>query len=55
LGYLTTNLQPSALSFMLFWTLFYGLVYLYDWLHLSLSKKDMRQTSHDIDIWSFEF
>ena len=30
IGYLTTNLQPSALSFMLFWTLFYGLVYLYD-------------------------
>lgn len=28
-GYLTTNLQQSALSFMLFWTLFYGLVYLY--------------------------
>jgi len=29
IGYLTTNLQQSALSFMLFWTLFYGLVYLY--------------------------
>jgi hypothetical protein len=28
-GFLTLNLQQSALSFMLFWTLFYGLVYLY--------------------------
>lgn len=27
--YLTANLQQSALSFTLFWTLFYGLVYLY--------------------------
>mmetsp|Transcript_124245 Transcript_124245/g.359305 ORF Transcript_124245/g.359305 Transcript_124245/m.359305 type:complete len:123 (-) Transcript_124245:31-399(-) len=27
--YLTFNLQQSALSFTLFWTLFYGLVYLY--------------------------
>ena len=27
--YVTTNLQQSALSFTLFWTLFYGLVYLY--------------------------
>mmetsp|Transcript_26153 Transcript_26153/g.39580 ORF Transcript_26153/g.39580 Transcript_26153/m.39580 type:complete len:123 (-) Transcript_26153:173-541(-) len=29
LGYLTANLQQSGLSFMLFWTLFYGVVYLY--------------------------
>eukprot|EP00543_Licmophora_paradoxa_P015736 CAMPEP_0202474602 /NCGR_PEP_ID=MMETSP1360-20130828/92471_1 /ASSEMBLY_ACC=CAM_ASM_000848 /TAXON_ID=515479 /ORGANISM="Licmophora paradoxa, Strain CCMP2313" /LENGTH=125 /DNA_ID=CAMNT_0049101739 /DNA_START=205 /DNA_END=582 /DNA_ORIENTATION=- len=29
MGFMTTNLQQSALSFMLFWTLFYGLVYLY--------------------------
>mmetsp|Transcript_17229 Transcript_17229/g.29217 ORF Transcript_17229/g.29217 Transcript_17229/m.29217 type:complete len:124 (-) Transcript_17229:768-1139(-) len=29
IGYITSNLQQSALSFMLFWTLFYGLVYLY--------------------------
>jgi len=28
-GFLTTSLQPTALSFTLFWTLFYGLVYLY--------------------------
>ncbi|EEC48737.1 predicted protein [Phaeodactylum tricornutum CCAP 1055/1] len=28
-GYLTTSIQPTALSFTLFWTLFYGLVYLY--------------------------
>ena len=28
-AYLTTSLQPTALSFTLFWTLFYGLVYLY--------------------------
>eukprot|EP00542_Grammatophora_oceanica_P012123 CAMPEP_0194031130 /NCGR_PEP_ID=MMETSP0009_2-20130614/4381_1 /TAXON_ID=210454 /ORGANISM="Grammatophora oceanica, Strain CCMP 410" /LENGTH=125 /DNA_ID=CAMNT_0038671199 /DNA_START=134 /DNA_END=514 /DNA_ORIENTATION=- len=30
IGYALSNLQSSALSFMLFWTLFYGLVYLYD-------------------------
>jgi len=29
-AYLLTNFQQCALSFMLFWTLFYGLVYLYD-------------------------
>jgi len=29
-AYLMTNFQQCALSFMLFWTLFYGLVYLYD-------------------------
>mmetsp|Transcript_30462 Transcript_30462/g.34722 ORF Transcript_30462/g.34722 Transcript_30462/m.34722 type:complete len:123 (+) Transcript_30462:87-455(+) len=29
IGYFTANLQQSGLSFMLFWTLFYGLVYLY--------------------------
>ncbi|CAJ1941662.1 unnamed protein product [Cylindrotheca closterium] len=28
-SYSTTNLQQSGLSFTLFWTLFYGLVYLY--------------------------
>mmetsp|Transcript_32925 Transcript_32925/g.93609 ORF Transcript_32925/g.93609 Transcript_32925/m.93609 type:complete len:124 (+) Transcript_32925:95-466(+) len=28
-SYLTANLQQCALSFTLFWTLFYGLVYLY--------------------------
>mmetsp|Transcript_2927 Transcript_2927/g.6511 ORF Transcript_2927/g.6511 Transcript_2927/m.6511 type:complete len:89 (+) Transcript_2927:383-649(+) len=28
-GYLTAGIQQSALSFMLFWTLFYGLVHLY--------------------------
>jgi len=28
-SYLTSSLQQSALSFTLFWTLFYGLVYLY--------------------------
>lgn len=28
-SYLTASLQPTALSFTLFWTLFYGLVYLY--------------------------
>ena len=28
-SYLTTSVQPTALSFTLFWTLFYGLVYLY--------------------------
>jgi ER membrane protein complex subunit 6 len=28
-AYATTNLQQNALSFTLFWTLFYGLVYLY--------------------------
>jgi len=28
-AYTTANLQQSALSFTLFWTLFYGLVYLY--------------------------
>jgi hypothetical protein len=27
--YLTTSIQPTGLSFTLFWTLFYGLVYLY--------------------------
>jgi hypothetical protein len=27
--YLTTDIQPTGLSFTLFWTLFYGLVYLY--------------------------
>ena len=29
MGYLTTGIQNTALSFTLFWTLFYGLVYLY--------------------------
>mmetsp|Transcript_3856 Transcript_3856/g.5571 ORF Transcript_3856/g.5571 Transcript_3856/m.5571 type:complete len:126 (+) Transcript_3856:203-580(+) len=29
MGYLTTNIQQCGLSFMLFWTLFYGLVYLF--------------------------
>lgn len=28
-SYATANVQQSGLSFMLFWTLFYGLVYLY--------------------------
>mmetsp|Transcript_134853 Transcript_134853/g.200624 ORF Transcript_134853/g.200624 Transcript_134853/m.200624 type:complete len:123 (+) Transcript_134853:103-471(+) len=28
-AYVTANLQQNALSFTLFWTLFYGLVYLY--------------------------
>jgi hypothetical protein len=28
-AYITTNLQQCALSFTLFWTLFYGLVYLF--------------------------
>ena len=28
-NYATANIQQSALSFTLFWTLFYGLVYLY--------------------------
>lgn len=28
-GFLTGDLQPFALSFTLFWTLFYGLVYLF--------------------------
>mmetsp|Transcript_18076 Transcript_18076/g.43751 ORF Transcript_18076/g.43751 Transcript_18076/m.43751 type:complete len:127 (-) Transcript_18076:72-452(-) len=28
-SYITVNIQQSALSFTLFWTLFYGLVYLY--------------------------
>jgi hypothetical protein len=27
--YLSTDIQPTGLSFTLFWTLFYGLVYLY--------------------------
>lgn len=29
IGFLTTDLQKSGLSFVLFWTLFYGLVYLF--------------------------
>jgi hypothetical protein len=28
-SYLTANIEQSGLSFTLFWTLFYGLVYLY--------------------------
>mmetsp|Transcript_661 Transcript_661/g.1029 ORF Transcript_661/g.1029 Transcript_661/m.1029 type:complete len:128 (-) Transcript_661:1743-2126(-) len=28
-GYLTADMQKNSLSFMLFWTLFYGLVYLF--------------------------
>ncbi len=29
IGFLTADLQPFALSYTLFWTLFYGLVYLF--------------------------
>ena len=28
-GFLTADMQKNSLSFMLFWTLFYGLVYLF--------------------------